>query len=72
MGHADRVAEDLRDVPVGVAFAAFCTYERTCGHFAMSFDVGVEGRLADRVGRREFALGDAARLGTGLSRRAVA
>jgi hypothetical protein len=55
VGHADRVAEDLRDVPADVVFAAFCRYEPVRGHFAMSFDVGIEGRLADRVGRRAFA-----------------
>ncbi|MER5420110.1 hypothetical protein [Streptosporangium roseum] len=55
VGHADRVAEDLRDVPPDVVFAAFCTYRQAHGHFAMAFDVGVEGRLADRVGRRAFA-----------------
>jgi hypothetical protein len=55
IGHQDRVAEDLRDVPTGVVFAAFCLYERVRGHFAMRFGVGIEGRLVDRVGRREFA-----------------
>jgi hypothetical protein len=38
-----------------VAFAAFCTYRRVSGHFAMGFGVGLEGRLVDRVDRREFA-----------------
>jgi hypothetical protein len=56
VGHADRVADDLRDVPPDLVFAAFCTYERqVSGHFAMSFSVGIEGRLVDRVGRQEFA-----------------
>jgi hypothetical protein len=55
VGHDDRVAEELRDVPQDVVFAAFCTYRRVFGHFAMGFDVGIEGRLVDRVGRREFA-----------------
>lgn len=63
VGHADRIAEDLLDVPQDVVFAAFCTYRQARGHFAMSFDVGVEGRLADRVGRREFAERFAARFG---------
>ncbi|MEU4720832.1 hypothetical protein AB0G06_14500 [Nonomuraea dietziae] len=53
VGHDDRVEEDLRDVPQDVVFAAFCTYRQTRGHFAMHFDVGIEGRLADRVGRGE-------------------
>ena len=55
VGHGDRVAEELRDVPQEVVFAAFCTYRQVFGHFAMAFDVGIEGRLADLVGRREFA-----------------
>lgn len=55
VGHEDRVAEELRDVPQDAVFAAFCTYRQVSGHFAMYFDVGIEGRLADRVGRREFA-----------------
>lgn len=63
IGHRDRVAEDLRDVPREVVFAAFCTYQQVNGHFAMDFDVGIEGRLADRVGRREFAERFAARFG---------
>jgi hypothetical protein len=62
VGHTDRVAEDLRDVPTDV-FAAFCTYDGARGHFAMSFGVGIEGRLADRVGRRAFAERFAARFG---------
>ncbi|WP_433236817.1 hypothetical protein ACQPYK_27745 [Streptosporangium sp. CA-135522] len=61
LGHADRVAEDLLDVPQDTVFAAFCTYRQAGGHFAMSFEVGVEGRLAARVGRREFAERFAAR-----------
>ncbi|MFJ8017331.1 hypothetical protein [Streptomyces sp. NPDC096339] len=55
VGHEDRVAEDLRDIPEDVVFSAFCTYREVFGHFEMSFGVGIEGRLADRVGRREFA-----------------
>lgn len=55
VSHEDRVAEGLRDVPQELVFAAFCTYQQVSGHFAMSFSVGIEGRLADRVGRREFA-----------------
>ncbi|WP_406317090.1 hypothetical protein OHA77_07770 [Streptosporangium sp. NBC_01639] len=61
VGHDDRVDEELRDVPRDKVFAAFCTYRPTSGHFAMGFDVGIEGRLADRVGRREFAERFAAR-----------
>jgi hypothetical protein len=53
-GHDDRVEEELRDVPQDVVFAAFCTYRQVSGHFAMGFKVGIKGRLADRVGRREF------------------
>ncbi|MEU4698732.1 hypothetical protein [Nonomuraea dietziae] len=63
VGHADRVAEDLRDVPQDVVFAAFCTYQQAHGHFAMHFDVGIEGRLADRVSRGEFAARFAAHFG---------
>lgn len=55
VGHDDRILEELRDVPEDVAFAAFCTYRQVFGHFAMGFGVGIEGRLVDRVGRREFA-----------------
>jgi hypothetical protein len=56
VGHADRVADDLRHVAQDRVFAAFCTYEQqVSGHFAMSFSVGIEARLADRVGRQEFA-----------------
>ncbi|MFE3558929.1 hypothetical protein ACFXKW_29330 [Streptomyces sp. NPDC059193] len=55
VGHEDRVAELLRDVPEDVVFSVFCTYRQASGHFAMGVDVGIEGRLADRVGRREFA-----------------
>lgn len=62
-GHADRLDEDLRDVPRERVFAAFCTYAEVGGHFAMRFDVGVEGRLAARVDRREFAVRFAARFG---------
>ncbi|MFF0249196.1 hypothetical protein ACWEU6_36525 [Streptosporangium sandarakinum] len=63
VGHADRLDEDLRDVPPDTVFAAFCAYEEVGGHFAMRFDVGVDGRLADRVGRGEFAGRFAARFG---------
>ncbi|GAB2469825.1 hypothetical protein [Streptosporangium sandarakinum] len=63
VGHADRLDEDLRDVPPDTVFAAFCAYGEVGGHFAMRFDVGVEGRLADRVGRGEFAERFAARFG---------
>ncbi|MER5622901.1 hypothetical protein ABT061_17870 [Streptosporangium sp. NPDC002544] len=55
VGHDDRVAERLRDIPQDVVFSVFCTYRQVFGHFAMGFDVGVEGRSAERVGRREFA-----------------
>ncbi|WP_406511120.1 hypothetical protein OG851_00600 [Streptomyces sp. NBC_00161] len=55
VGHEDRVAEELRDIPQDVVFSVFCTYREVLGHFAMGFDAGIEGRLADRVGRREFA-----------------
>ncbi|GLW10159.1 hypothetical protein Misp01_52880 [Microtetraspora sp. NBRC 13810] len=61
LGHADRLAEDLRDVPPEVRFPAFCTYREVSGHFAMGYDVGVEGYLVDRVGRREFTERFAAR-----------
>lgn len=63
VGHVDRVAELLRDVPQDTEFAAFCTYHPATGHFAMGFDVGITGRLADRVGRREFAERFAAHFG---------
>jgi hypothetical protein len=59
-----RVADELRDVAPEVVFAAFCTYRPVSGHFAMGFDVGIEGRLAERVGRREFAERFAARFDT--------
>lgn len=55
VAHDDRVDEVLREVPPDVAFAVFCTYRQVSGHFAMGFDVGIEGRLVDRVGRGEFA-----------------
>jgi hypothetical protein len=55
IGRRDRVAEVLRDVPEDVVFAAFCTYDVVRGHFAMSVEVGIEGRLVDRLGRRAFA-----------------
>lgn len=53
--HDDRVIEESRTIPQDMVFAAFCTYRLVFGHFGMGFDVGIEGRLADRVGRREFA-----------------
>ncbi|GAB2918886.1 hypothetical protein GCM10027280_02390 [Micromonospora polyrhachis] len=56
VGHADRVTEALAAIPADARFAAFCTYREVSGHFAMAFDVGIEGRLAERVGRREFAV----------------
>ncbi|MFD7256894.1 hypothetical protein [Streptomyces sp. NPDC059874] len=55
VGQEDRVAEELEDLPQDVVFSAFCTYRQVFGHFAMGFGVGIEGELADRVGRREFA-----------------
>ncbi|XVQ10266.1 hypothetical protein ACQP1W_48470 [Spirillospora sp. CA-255316] len=62
VGHTDRILDELRAYPADAVFAAYCTYDpEMSGHFAMSFDVGIEGRLADRVGRREFAERFAAR-----------
>lgn len=62
VSQCDRVADNLRDAPQDMMFAAFCTYEQQAfGHFAMSFDLDIEGRLADRVGRREFVERFAAR-----------
>ncbi|MEV5754080.1 hypothetical protein AB0L00_40230 [Actinoallomurus sp. NPDC052308] len=61
VGRADRVNEDLRDVPEGVVYAAFCTYDDVAGDFALVFDLGITGSLARRVGRREFAERFAAR-----------
>ncbi|MER5730642.1 hypothetical protein ABT084_20315 [Streptomyces sp. NPDC002138] len=61
VGHEDRVADELRDSPQDMAFSVFCTYRQASGHFAMGLDAGIEGRLADRVGRREFAERFAAR-----------
>ncbi|WP_344956521.1 hypothetical protein [Actinomadura miaoliensis] len=62
VGHADRTDDELRAYPPDAAFAAFCTYDhQVSGHFAMSLSVGIEGRLADQVGRREFAERFAAR-----------
>jgi hypothetical protein len=61
VSHEDRVVEGLRGVPEEVVFAAFCTYRHVFGHFAMSFSVGITGRLADRLGRREFTQRLAAR-----------
>ncbi|MFE2286457.1 hypothetical protein ACFXDJ_20115 [Streptomyces sp. NPDC059443] len=55
VGHDDRVVEELRDIPQDVVFSVFCTYRQVLGHFAMGFSVSIEGWLADRVGRREFA-----------------
>ncbi|GAB2843288.1 hypothetical protein GCM10027176_53690 [Actinoallomurus bryophytorum] len=63
VGHEDRLVEKLKDVPQDRVFAAFCTYRQVSGHFAMGFGVGIEGRLADRVGRREFAERFAAHFG---------
>jgi hypothetical protein len=55
IGHADRVADDLWAYPPDATFAAFCTYDhQVFGHFAMSLSLGIEGRLVDQVGRREF------------------
>ncbi|MCP3803921.1 hypothetical protein NLX83_32100 [Allokutzneria sp. A3M-2-11 16] len=51
LGHEDRIDEDMGDT----VFAAFCTYHEVSGDFAMGFNIGIEGRLVDRVGRREFA-----------------
>jgi hypothetical protein len=54
--HADRAADEVRRVPGDAMFAGFCTYYfQASGHFAMGVDIGIEGRLVDRVGRREFA-----------------
>ncbi|GAA2735342.1 hypothetical protein [Actinocorallia aurantiaca] len=61
ISRTDLVDEALRDVPEDVVYAVFCTHAPASGHFAMSFEVGVEGRLADRVGRREFTRRFAAR-----------
>ncbi|MFB7466195.1 hypothetical protein ACFCZ1_22340 [Streptomyces sp. NPDC056224] len=55
VGHEDRVSEELRDVLQDVVFSVFCTYRETSGHFSMALGVSIEGWLADRVGRREFA-----------------
>ncbi|GAA3943766.1 hypothetical protein GCM10023085_27150 [Actinomadura viridis] len=56
VGHTERIADDLRAYPPDLTFAAFCTYDdQVSGHFAMSVSVGIEGRLAERVGRHEFA-----------------
>ncbi len=55
VGPTDRVVDDLRGVPPDVVFAAFCTYGKVSGHFAMCLNVAIEGRLAARVSRREFA-----------------
>ncbi|MFC5754358.1 hypothetical protein [Actinomadura rugatobispora] len=62
VAHTDRITDELRARPADAVFAAYCTYDpQMSGHFAMSFNVGIEGRLADRVGRREFAERFAAR-----------
>ncbi|MBW5482795.1 hypothetical protein [Streptomyces bambusae] len=63
VGHDDRVGEELEEVPEDAVFSVFCTYREVCGHFTMSFSVGVEGWLADRVGRQEFAERFAAHFG---------
>jgi hypothetical protein len=63
VGNDDQVHEALRDVPQEVVFAAFCTYDRAFGHFAMIINVGIEARLVDRVGRLEFAARFAAHFG---------
>ncbi|MGW0395974.1 hypothetical protein ACWDYJ_34970 [Streptomyces sp. NPDC003042] len=55
VGHEDRVAEGLRDVPQDVVFSVFCTYREVFGHFVMGFSVSIEGWLVDRVGRLQFA-----------------
>ncbi|RZS32296.1 hypothetical protein EV193_113140 [Herbihabitans rhizosphaerae] len=55
VGRAHASREELRDLPEGFVFAAFCTHDEVSGHFAMTVDVGIEGRLAERVGRLEFA-----------------
>ncbi|MGH3390534.1 MAG: hypothetical protein ACRDOO_16835 [Actinomadura sp.] len=55
VGPGYRVADLLRDVPAETVFAAFCTYHPAAGHFAMNFDIGITGLLAERVGRGEFA-----------------
>lgn len=63
LGHVDRVTADLAALPPDATFDVFCTYLEVRGHFAMGFDVGVTGRLAARVGRREFFSRFAARFG---------
>jgi hypothetical protein len=55
VSHGDRVDAALSKVPHEDVFAAFCTYWPVSGHFAMSLSVGIAGRLAERVGRHEFA-----------------
>ncbi|GAA2428838.1 hypothetical protein GCM10010191_47510 [Actinomadura vinacea] len=62
VGRIDQVHEDLRDAPQKV-FAAFCTHGQVFGHFAMTISVGIEGGLAERVGRLEFAARFAAHFG---------
>lgn len=51
----------LGNVPQDAGFAAFCTYGEVSGHFAMTVELGIENRLADRVGRLGFAERFAAR-----------
>ncbi|WP_328392952.1 hypothetical protein [Nocardia sp. NBC_00416] len=55
VGRDDQVADATPDIAQDVVFSVFCTYGKVFGHFALRVAVGVEGRLADRVGRQEFA-----------------
>ncbi|GAA3215265.1 hypothetical protein [Actinocorallia longicatena] len=59
----DRLRERLSGVPDEAVFSVFCTCRRVGGDFALSFDVGVEGRLHALLGRAEFARRFAARFG---------
>ncbi|GAB3832866.1 hypothetical protein [Kribbella italica] len=52
---ADRVDEELRDVPQDLVFAAFCTFEPVEGHFATTLTVGVDTNRARHVGHLDFA-----------------
>jgi hypothetical protein len=52
---ADRVDEELRDVPQDLVFATFCTFEPVRGHFATTLTVGVDTNRAQRVDRLTFA-----------------
>jgi hypothetical protein len=61
VSHDDRVTMELQNVPQDLVFSVFCTYRQVSGHFAMGFDVGIDGRSADRAGRQEFAERFAAR-----------